>query len=185
MFSRKEIRDLLISVFALAFIFSSFSIELLPMTLFVVILVFFSHELGHKFLAQHYGLAAEYRMWTWGIILGLVVSLLPGGFVFVAPGAVYISHRREFAFQVTRLTRRQYGLINFIGPLINIIVGVSMVSLNIVFPMVLFELTARVSLFLALFNLIPIPPLDGSKILSWDRRIWAVAFAISLIGLFL
>ena len=137
MFSRNEIRDLLISVFALALIFSSFSIELLPMTLFVVILVFFSHELGHKFLAQHYDLDAEYRMWTWGIILGLIIAILPGGFVFVAPGAVYISHRREFAFQVNRLTRNQYGLINFIGPLINIIVGVSMIALNLIIPMAL------------------------------------------------
>ena len=181
MFSRNEIKDLLISVFALALIFSSFDIELLPMTLFVVILVFFSHELGHKFLAQHYGLDAEYRMWTWGIILGLVIAILPGGFVFVAPGAVYISHRRQFAFQVSRLTRNQYGLINFIGPLINIIVGVSM----LIIPMTLFMLTARVSLFLALFNLIPFPPLDGSKIFTWNRKLWVLAFGISLIGLFL
>jgi Zn-dependent protease len=185
MFSKNEIKDLLISVLALALIFSSFQIDLIPMTLFVVILVFFSHELGHKFLAQHYGLAAEYRMWLWGIILGLIVAILPGGFVFVAPGAVYISHRREFAFQVSRLTRRQYGLINFIGPLINIIVGVAMITLNFFVPLELFILTARVSLFLAMFNLIPIPPLDGSKIFAWDRRLWGLAFAISLIGLFL
>jgi Zn-dependent protease len=185
MFSRNEIKDLLISVLALALIFSSFSIELLPMTLFIVVLVFFSHELGHKFLAQHYGLAAEYRMWTWGIILGLIVALLPGGFVFVAPGAVYISHRKEFAFHVMRLTRRQYGLINLVGPLINIVVGVSMVALNLFVPLDLFILTARVSLFLALFNLIPFPPLDGSKILSWNRKIWALMFGVSVIGLFL
>ena len=185
MFSRNEIKDLLISVLALALIFSSFSIELLPITLFIVVLVFFSHELGHKFLAQHYGLAAEYKMWTWGIILGLIIALLPGGFVFVAPGAVYISHKREFAFHVTSLTRKQYGLINFIGPLINIIVGVSMIALNLFIPLSLFTLTARVSLFLALFNLIPFPPLDGSKIFAWDRRLWVLAFSISLIGLFL
>jgi Zn-dependent protease len=185
MFSRNEIKDLLISVFALALIFSSFSIDLIPVTLFIVVLVFFSHELGHKFLAQHYGLAAEYKMWTWGIVLGLIIALLPGGFVFVAPGAVYISHRKDFAFQVARVTRNQYGLINFIGPLINITVGVSMIALNFFIPLALFTLTARISLFLALFNLIPIPPLDGSKILTWNKKLWALAFAISLIGLFL
>lgn len=185
MFSKKEIRDLLISVLALALIFSSFNIDLLPVTLFIVVLVFFSHELGHKFLAEHYGLEAEYRMWKWGIILGLIVGLLPGGFVFVAPGAVYMSHRKEFAFQVTRLTRNQYGLINFIGPLINIIVGLSMLALWFFIPLELFTLTARISFFLAMFNLIPIPPLDGSKILGWNNKVWGLAFAISLIGLFL
>ena len=185
MFSRNEIRDLLISVFVLAIIFSSFNLELLPVTIFIVVLVFFSHEMSHKFLAQHYGLSAEYRMWTWGIVLGLLISLLPGGFVFVAPGAVYISHKREFAFQVTRVTRNQYGWINFIGPMINIVVGVAMIALNYFIPLALFTLTARISLFLALFNLLPIPPMDGSKILVWNKKLWVLAFAISLIGLFL
>jgi len=119
-------------------------------------------------------------------LLGLLIALLPGGFVFVAPGAVYISqHRREFAFQVTRVTRNQYGWINFVGPMINIIVGVAMLALNYFIPLALFTLTARISLFLALFNLIPIPPLDGSKILIWNKKLWALAFAISLVGLFL
>lgn len=185
MFSRNEIKDLIISVLALALIFSSFDIGLLPVTLFIVVMVFFSHEMSHKFLAQHYGLAAEYKMWTWGILLGLIISILPGGFVFVAPGAVYVSNKKEFAFQVSRVTRNQYGWINFIGPLINIIVGIAMVALNFFIPFALFTLTARISLFLALFNLIPIPPMDGSKILVWNKKLWVLAFAISLVGLLL
>jgi Zn-dependent protease len=182
MFSKLEIRDLIISVLALALIFSSFQIDLLPSTIFIVILVFFSHELSHKFLAQHYGLFAEYRMWKWGIVLGIFLSLL-GGFIIVAPGAVYIMNRRKFAFSVSRVTRKQYGLINFVGPAINIIVGMSMIALNFFVPNTLFSLTARISFFLALFNLIPFPPLDGSKIIGWNSKIWALAFGLCIIGL--
>jgi len=35
----------------------------------------------------------------------------------------------------------------------------------------------QINLWLAAFNLIPIPPFDGSKIFSWSKPIWA-AFAI-------
>ncbi|MFH0929502.1 MAG: site-2 protease family protein [Candidatus Aenigmatarchaeota archaeon] len=185
MFSRKEAIDLTISVLALTLIFSSFDIGMIPTTLFIVIFAFFSHEMAHKFLAQHYGFSAEYRMWKWGIILGLVMSLL-GGFAFVAPGAVYTSpYKGDFAFKVARVTRNQRGMINFIGPLINIIIGVSMLAVNFLIPLQLLTLTARISFFLAMFNLIPIPPLDGSKILVWNKKIWAIAFAVSLVGLFL
>ena len=127
MFTRNEIRDLIISVFVLALIFSSFDLGLLLITLFVVIVVFLSHELSHKFLAQHYGFDAEYRMWTMGLLLGLITALIPGGLVFAAPGAVRISpYKKGFAFKVARLSRKKYALISLAGPLINIILAISL-----------------------------------------------------------
>jgi len=184
MFSRKEIKDLFISVIILSLAFSSFNIESLPVTIFIVLAVFISHEMSHKFLAMHYGFSAEYRMWTFGILLGLVSALIPGGIMFAAPGAVYITpYRREFAFRVTRMTKKQHGLINLAGPATNIVIGIALFATTFFFPLELFSLTARVSFFLAMFNLIPIPPLDGSKIIGWNSKLWALAFCTSLIGL--
>jgi Zn-dependent protease len=184
MFSRKEVKDLFISVVILSLAFSSFNIQALPATIFIVLAVFISHELSHKFLAQHYGFEAEYRMWTFGILLGLISALLPGGIMFAAPGAVYITpYKREFAFRVARLSRKQNGLINLAGPLTNIVIGIGMVLTSFFFPLELFSLTARVSFFLALFNLIPIPPLDGSKVIGWNSKVWALAFGLCIIGL--
>jgi Zn-dependent protease len=31
-----------------------------------------------------------------------------------------------------------------------------------------------VNLWLAAFNLIPVPPLDGSKVFAWSKLIWAI-----------
>lgn len=185
MFSKEEIKDLVISTIAVALIFSSFNLELLPLTILVVVLVFISHELSHKFVAQRYGFFAEYRKWNTGILLGLILSLV-GGVGFAAPGAVYITpFDRRFAFRVARLTRREYGKISLAGPLTNIIIGISAILINYFFPLSILSLIARVSLFLSLFNLIPFPPLDGFKVFRWDKKVWAVAFSISLIGLFL
>ena len=186
MFTRNEIRDLIISVLVLALVFSSFKIENLISTLFIVLIVFLSHEiLGHKFVAQHYGCDAEYKMWHLGLALGVVTAFI-GGFVFAAPGAVYISpYKKGFAFKVSPLTKKQYAIISLAGPLINIVLAISLILLNFVYPLSLFLTTASISFFLAFFNLLPISPMDGSKIMSWNLKVWLLLTAIAFIGLFI
>ena len=186
MFTKNEIRDLLVSMFVLTLIFSSFRLEIFVMTLFIVIIAFFSHEMSHKFVAQHYGCEAEYKMWPLGLLLGLITSLIPGGFVFAAPGAVYISpYRKKFAFKIAHLTGRQYAIISLSGPLINIALAISLVLLNYFYPLDIFSLTAHISFFLAFFNLLPIPPMDWSKIMAWNLKVWFLITAIAFIGMFL
>lgn len=187
-FTKQEIRDLLISIFILSLIFSSFNLKMLPMTIFVIIVVFASHELSHKAIAQHYGCHAEYKIWFTGLFLGVLTALLGTGIIFAAPGAVYISPytRSKFAFRVVHLTKREYGLMSLGGPAINITLGLILVLLTKLIPnqipIDLFMLTANVSFFLAFFNLIPLGPLDGGKILNWNKFIWLVAIVLALGG---
>lgn len=186
-FSRNELRDLTVAVVVLALAFAKFDISALPQMLFIIIAVFVTHEiLGHKLLAQRYGAEAHFRMWPLGLGLALITGLLPGGFVFAAPGAVYISqYKKDFAFKIANLSTKEYGMVSLGGPLINIAIGFALTLANLFYPLDLFLTAASVSFFLALFNLIPIFPLDGSKIFSWDKRIWIISFAIALLGLFI
>jgi len=187
MFTKNEIRDLIISIIALTFIFSSFNIGIFLSTLFVVIIAFASHEiLGHKLLAQHYGCEAEYKMWPLGLFLGLVTALIPGGFTIAAPGAVYISpYKKGFAFKVSSLTRKQYALISLAGPLVNIALAISLLTLNFFLPLGLLITASKISFFLAFFNLLPIPPMDGSKIMTWNLKLWLLITAVAFVGLFI
>ena len=187
-FTKKEIRDLIISfiVIALGFtiLYSNGDYShiglVFPVVMIGVGLGFIFHELGHKFVAMHYGYYAEYELWPTGLIIALVSSFF--GFIFAAPGAVVIYSQG--------MEKKTNGIISIAGPIVNIILGlIFFLILGSLGDFVYTEagaivylicvLGTRINFFLAAFNLLPIPPLDGSKVLSWSVPIWLVTFAIA------
>ena len=187
-FTKKEIRDLIISfiVIALGFtiLYSNGNYSqiglVFPIVMIGVGAGFIFHELGHKFVAMHYGYYAEYELWPTGLIIALVSSFF--GFIFAAPGAVVIFSNG--------MEKKTNGIISIAGPIVNIILGlIFFLILGSLGDFVYTEagaivylicvLGTRINFFLAAFNLLPIPPLDGSKVLSWSVPIWLVTFAIA------
>ena len=191
----KELRDLVVSALLLALAFGialSGGVRAFfePRRLIIVSLMaivgvslgFVLHEMGHRFVARRFGCFAEYTMWRTGLIIALACSLL--GFVFAAPGAVVI-HPRTDGWETATLTREKTGIISIAGPAMNICLAVVFILLNVAYPSLLFSLGARINTWLAIFNLVPFGPLDGSKILRWNKKAWltAIAIAIGLLGL--
>ncbi|MCX8200037.1 MAG: site-2 protease family protein [Candidatus Micrarchaeota archaeon] len=143
-------------------------------------MAFILHEMAHKAVAQHYGAYAAFRVWPLGLLMALVFSVF--GFVLAAPGAVYI--------YAPHITRKQNGLISLAGPVTNMVLALAFAAL---LPVVVVtfgpqSILSEIALIgysingiLALFNLLPIFPLDGSKVLSWNWIIWVGAFATALL----
>jgi len=180
-FSQTEVRDIIVSTAILAFAFGG--INGFPEALMVVGIAFLSHELlGHKLVAQRLGAEAEYRAWPTGLLIALAGSLV--GFVFAAPGAVYFSQtaRGGFAWTVHRFSKKEVGMIGLAGPVVNIAIGIASFLLFSVTSISLLARLASISFFLAFFNLLPFGPLDGQKVMQWDRRIWATAIGLSAVG---
>ena len=190
-FSRIEIRDIFFSWIALGVAFGfalggggvslltgggvsgGDVLELVGVSLVTVGPGFVFHELSHKFVAQRYGYWAEFRMWLMGLALALIMSFL-SPFIFAAPGATYISGMN--------ITKSENGKISIAGPLVNVAIAA------LFLPLLLFEpsssllgnvgwLGVYINLFLALFNLLPIGPLDGSKVFRWSLPIWLATIA--------
>ncbi len=185
-----ELRDLII-----AFIFISLSFSILysgrnvallgsifPVVLIGLGLGFVLHELGHKFASMHYGYWAEFKLWPAGLILALVSSFF--GFVFAAPGAVY-------TYAGNQLDEKTNGIISIAGPVVNIVLALVFLLIGVAiyapahydaamqFVFIVCCLGFSTNSYLAVFNLIPIWNLDGSKVLRWNILVWIVTIAVA------
>ncbi len=180
--SKIEIRDLLKAWIAISIAFGIilYSREGYLAFLIAAIAVgfgFLLHELGHKVVAQHYHLFAEFRSFDVMLILAILMSFF--GFVFAAPGAVMIkgSHYLDY---------RRNGKISLAGPLVNLILAVIFFIFSAVkiFPLIS-GYGLLINTWIALFNMIPIGNFDGAKILRWSKPIYftfvIVAFILMVI----
>lgn len=134
---------------------------------------FIVHELAHKYVAQGYGLWAEFRVNTTGLLLTAISIISP--IKFIAPGAVMIAGYTD---------KSRMGRTALAGPLVNVVITAALLVLlpalvnGVLYDAIL--VGASINAFLALFNLIPFAIFDGQKVYAWDKRYWAVMISISL-----
>lgn len=131
---------------------------------------FLLHELAHKLTAQYYNCWAEFRSDDKMLVFAVLSAFL--GFIFAAPGAVYIRGR---------ISVRQNGIISAAGPLTNIALAI-LFYLSVPFTGAIGGYGAMINSFLALFNMIPIMNLDGAKVLRWNKAMFGVLIGISFLS---
>ena len=178
-FSRVEINHLilgtaLVTAAGISFLIgNSFTVLGLVVATVLFAMGFILHELAHKYVAQAYGLWAEFRVNTMGVLLTAVSIVSP--LKFIAPGAVVISGMAD---------NDRMGRTAIAGPIVNIVIAMALLvtlpalGRTMIGPAIL--VGAAINSFLALFNLIPFAIFDGRKIFVWNRRYWAVAFVVAV-----
>ncbi len=118
------------------------------------------HELGHKFIALAFGLSATFKAWFFGLFLGFLFQLFNSPIMLLAPGYVEISPAPAL---VT-------AAVAFAGPLVNLLMFLiaryQLISQKRRSPRKVlgWYLTKQINITLFIFNMLPIPPLDGSKV---------------------
>jgi Zn-dependent protease len=183
----EEVRDMVLSTLALGFAFMNLffgpGIAEFLIATFVVGFSFIGHELAHRTAARAFGAAAIYRMWPLGILITILSPFF--GFIFAAPGAVVIHPQRlaRWGWPTIPLTSTDIGLIALSGPITNLVIGILFLFLSSVALGDLFIFGAKINFWLAFFNLLPIHPLDGGKVMAWDRKVWFIAILVALAGM--
>ncbi len=138
---------------------------------------FVAHEMAHKFVAQHRGLWAEFRMSPQGLLMSFAFSALLG-VLFATPGATMIGGRG---------TVEEAGVTSLAGPGTNMLeaggfagAALLLIHFHQYFLAPLIGYVAFINLVFAVFNLLPFGPLDGKKVLAWSKGIWVSAFVVAL-----
>ncbi|HWQ64436.1 MAG TPA: peptidase M50 [Methanospirillum sp.] len=188
---QRERRDLLIAwlalsaAFTVAMIGTSRLIPTLILEMFVISMItagvaFIVHEMAHKFTAMRYGYWAEFQMNPTMLVVAVAVAAL-AKVVFAAPGATMIYG--------SQISEEENGKISLAGPLSNLLLLIPfslllIVGINIgIFEVALVGIMGiRINAMIAAFNLLPLGPLDGAKILPWNTPVYIamvlIAFAI-------
>jgi len=173
----REVVDLIISWGILTVVFSWSNvvrgdIAALPIYGLAVLLSFVIHELAHRNVARKLGAHSYYQAWYPGLLMALLICAISSGrFVIAAPGAVVVESP----------SMRIAGIVALWGPLANAIMALCMYPLSrLCHPIAIYTLIiGNVNSLLALFNALPIPPLDGYKVLRYSPKQWLCLFIAS------
>ncbi|MDD1723755.1 MAG: peptidase M50 [Methanospirillum sp.] len=187
----RERRDLLIAWLALSAAFTLVLVwgqRLVPLVMaeqFIISLLtvgvaFIVHEMAHKFTAMKFGYWAEFQMNSMMLVVAVAMAALVG-IVFAAPGATVIYGNA--------ISREENGKISLAGPLSNLVLIIPFALLMLFAQNVDISILFLVGFagikfnaMIAAFNLLPLGPLDGAKILQWNPVIFAgmilVAFGV-------
>jgi len=183
-FSKDEIEASIISVLLLAFIVSfkdwgkeafSLTAGLVNLLIGVIIvgIVLGVMLIVIKTEALRLGYRAEFKIWWYGLIIGLGVIFLSRGNIWIlAPGGIFFHHLATHRLGWFRygLNMKETGMTCMIGSLSIVFLAAIFRLLLFAFPESFFLNKAlTVSIWTGLFSMLPIPPLNGSRIFFWSR----------------
>lgn len=186
-FSIHEVRGFVIAILIIAFIISfrewggaSFDLSTGLFNLFnavlIVALSILIHDAGQRIWGLAIGFRIEYKMWTFGLIGALILAFLSNGRLWlIVPGGFLLHHMAGH-----RLGYFRYGLnimgqamVALAGPLFTFMLIILLKVLNALTPSLLLEKAILFNVIYLITSMLPIPPLDGSKIYYGSRMAYA------------
>ena len=186
-FSAYEIRGLVISILAIAFIISfkewgtakfdaSVGLYNLFNSILIVALSILVHDAGQRLWGLVIGYRVEFKMWTFGLIFSLIVAFLTNGSLWlIIPSGFMLHHIAGHRLGWFRYGINYFGqaMVALAGPLFTLMLIILLKVLDAFYPNALIAKAIMFNVVYAITSLLPIPPLDGSKIYFGSRMLYA------------
>jgi len=191
-FTPLEIRGLIISILVIAFIISfsewgygdvfSFRIGLFNWfnAILIVALSMLVHISVQRIWSLGTGFRLEWKMWSFGLLFGLIMAFLTNGlFWVILPGGLFVHHLAGHRLGWFRYGINYWavGLIAVTGPLASIFLAAIFKSISAVVVNSLIQKIIIFNIVYAIYSIIPIPPLDGSRTFFGSRMLYAFSTA--------
>ena len=201
MINKKEITAIAISAIILAFVISLMqSIEIFAYSCLTILLVILINLAAKKITSFYLDSEIETKLWEirrygfkphkyfkkpfpLGAFLPLVTTAFSLGYfkwmaplVFEVKPKIHRAAKRHGLYSFSEITESHIGLIASSGIIINLIFA-------IIGYLIGFSDFARLNIYYAFFNMIPISDLDGNKIFFGSLVLWSFLTALVLIGL--
>lgn len=196
-FTKRELYEfgLLVFFFALIFSFNKWGIETfdfstgmrnLVLAIVLVGISVFVHHAVQRLFAIYFGYKPEQRIWWLGILVGLILIIFSNGRLMVFAGSYLTMHMHT----MLRLGKHRYGpsiktlgFVAIFGPLASLFFAGILKVINMSVGSPVLESLIGFNFMLAIYNALPFPPLDGSKMFFGSRL--AYVFFIGIILSFL
>ena len=201
-FNPHELKGFAISIIAIAFVVSfkewgnssfDFLVGLFNFfnAVLIVALSMLVHDAGQRIWGLSIGYKIEFRMWSFGIVASLVMAFLSNGNLWlIIPSGFMLHHLAGhrlgwFRYDVNYFAQ---AMIALAGTLFTLTLIIFLKMLSAFSSSMLLEKAIMFNVVYAITSLLPIPPLDGSKIYFGSRMLYAfilpamtVAFILMII----
>ncbi|MEM0506900.1 MAG: site-2 protease family protein [Thermosphaera sp.] len=182
----EEVFSIMVASLAIGFVFASTYLYRLNVYSFVGVFLIASfsviaHEMAHRQVARIMNCYSRYALYPLGLLVTLLSSLPVIPIKIILPGVTVIIPRTYDHSELKRIE----GITSVAGPLVNISFSIAgFISMGVLGPLEGMSHYIRyfiyINSWIALFNLLPIPPLDGSKVLRWNLPLYLISFVAAL-----
>ena len=200
-FDNEEIKGVLFATLVIGFIISfkfwgpgdsfelAYGLKNLIISVLIAFVAIVVHVSAQKIFSLILGFRTEFKTFWPGLIFALILCFVTRGNIwFLVPGGIMIHHMAQHRLGYFRygLNYWSLGMIAVVGPLSNVLIASLFAIIAyggvIIPPMTAISTATPIgrmisaNLWIAIFTMIPIPPLDGSNVFFSSRMLYAFMF---------
>jgi hypothetical protein len=150
----------------------------------IAAVVIFLHHAAQRLYGIWFGYRIEHKIWWAGLLAGILSLILSNGKVIIFAASVMQAHflpaHRLGTFRYGP-SLQQLGLVAFVGPIFPVIIAL---LLYLLLPVKFLADLLSFSIVFGVYNLLPVPPLDGFHVFAGSRLAYGATYAFITSALF-